>query len=232
MSREARPKSSELWIMISFVILACAVIALGLSFSGGAPVAVFGYHGTLILGLLFWARRRGPVLGEVRDLLGGIPPARVWILASFLIVSSGAAVLAMERYVRAELAPDLDHVDRTLRDWGIPVVSKAFAGIYAPIVNPLLEEFFWRGAVLTCLSERYGATRGILGMSLLFTSYHAIPLAHLFPLGIALLVLSLVFVGGVLFGFLARWSRGLWIPIFAHVSANVAVAIVRSRVMG
>jgi membrane protease YdiL (CAAX protease family) len=207
---------------LAAVVPAYLVIAFGLFGVGRASVAVVGYHLVLAGGVALFVRGHRSWGRGWREILGPAPGPGGWAAAA---VMAGAVA-------NSWLEPNAGHVQEVLRRWGVPFVSTTFANIYTPLVNPTLEELFWRGALLRSLAARVGPTRGLVLMAVLFTGYHALPLVALFSLSVVVLSLAVTLLGGLLFGLLVRWSGGLWLPLAVHVAADVCVVLVRGRLLG
>ncbi len=88
--------------------------------------------------------------------------------------------------------------------------------LYACLVNPLLEESFWRG----CFSNQ---SRKPNYVDLLFAGYHALILAAV--LKPAFVVAAFVALAGAswLFRNMYRLTGGLLIPLLAHLIADIAI---------
>lgn len=82
------------------------------------------------------------------------------------------------------------------------------------VVQGGAEEVAYRGFLMQAVQARWGAIAGLLVQALAFTLPH-LANPKVTPLGVANIVL-----GGLMFGALALWSRGLWVPIVVHALWN------------
>lgn len=88
--------------------------------------------------------------------------------------------------------------------------------IYACLVNPLLEEGFWRG----CFDTRSIRPNAV---DLLFAGYHALAVSVILkPLFVVLILLAMTFAGW-LFRMLYRGSGSLLPALFLHLAADIAI---------
>jgi membrane protease YdiL (CAAX protease family) len=103
-------------------------------------------------------------------------------------------------------------------------VSFILFAIYASIVNPFLEESFWRG----CFNS--GALHPNV-IDMLFAGYHALVVSPVLKAPFVLLVfLAMIFVGWF-FRMLYRITGGLAIPLLTHIIADIAILFAIWRIM-
>lgn len=96
------------------------------------------------------------------------------------------------------------------------------AGFAFAFINSILEEYLWRGLILSRTCDLWGSQPGLIVMSLAFGLYH-------YPLGFSIPVCLLFSLGGIYFGGIAICSKGLVLGTVMHISMNmlfVAVGIV------
>lgn len=92
--------------------------------------------------------------------------------------------------------------------------STMLAGIAFSVINSVLEEFLWRGFILSRTIDLWGEKLGLILMSLAFGLYH-------YPLGFSLPVCLLFSLGGIYFGGIAIRSKGLLLGTVMHISMNL-----------
>jgi membrane protease YdiL (CAAX protease family) len=91
----------------------------------------------------------------------------------------------------------------------------AFA-VYACLVNPFLEESFWRG----CFDNRAVGPNTI---DMLFAGYHALAVFPILKIPYVFLVFAAMFFVGWLFRTIYRLTGGLLIPLLMHIIADIAI---------
>lgn len=102
--------------------------------------------------------------------------------------------------------------------------SFLFFAVYSCLINPFLEESFWRG----CFKPKTWFPDYIDG---LFAGYHAIILLPVVkPLFVLLSFLALAFVSWF-FRLLFRRTGGLLIPLITHIIADMAILFALWKIM-
>ena len=88
--------------------------------------------------------------------------------------------------------------------------------IYACLINPLLEESFWRG----CFKNQ---ARWPNGVDVLFAGYHALSVFPVLkPFFVLFVFAAMIFVGW-LFRNIYRLTKGLIIPLITHIIADITI---------
>jgi membrane protease YdiL (CAAX protease family) len=109
---------------------------------------------------------------------------------------------------------------------GLPAIGVISTVVYAVVIAPFAEEFFFRGVLYRSVRDRYGLVRGLIATGFAFSLVHYIPAAW----EDTLLLIGVMFFNGIA---LAWWyeRRGtIWASIFAHMAFNViGVALLLSR---
>lgn len=88
--------------------------------------------------------------------------------------------------------------------------------IYACLVNPFLEELFWRG----CFKN---PTLWPNIIDILFAGYHALVVIPILKAPFVFLIFLAMVCVGWLFRILYRFNRGLLIPLMTHIVADIAI---------
>ena len=124
-----------------------------------------------------------------------------------------------------------------LRNWadfsGITASLTANAGVsrevfpivavYIPLVNALLEEFFFRGFAFLTLRQLFPEKFVYLFSAAVFALYHVSILQGWFSPALYALAMAGLTVGGLLFNWLDSRSGSLLPSYFVHMSANLAI---------
>lgn len=100
-------------------------------------------------------------------------------------------------------------------------LSIVFALLSVLVLAPFIEEFLFRGVLMTYIKKKIGAGGAILSSALFFALFHYSPSQGL---GNISLVISL-FILGVYLGFLYHKQGSLWAPIGLHMAFNLISAI-------
>ena len=163
------------------------------------------YHGLLcfFLPAMHIACSRSEWKGSCRAMGFKLPLAgKAFAWTAFLCVLLwGLVILAYLLFAR--YLPEKEELWRLVKALGLSRASLYFIGVYVIVINPFLEEFFWRGYVQSFLMNGYSPWLKILIPSIFFGGI------HFFPLVIVLAPWqSLIISGGIgLVGALWAFSR-------------------------
>jgi membrane protease YdiL (CAAX protease family) len=168
--------------------------------------AMLCYHAAIlaVLGLTGGGARASAALRGWRRSLGG--PMLVVCLAS------GAALALLWPWIRRD-GTDLGDVLAGLGLEGLAWV--AFIAYYT-IVNPWLEELFWRGWYPDQVR------RGVVA-DVLFAGYHVFVLLHFVGLAWALVAFGALATTAAAWRWIARQTGGLAIPCVTHLAADASI---------
>lgn len=174
-----------------------------------AWIAMIGFHAAILLTLAI-ARPNIPV----RILFTSNHPK--WILGSVLVCSIGGVGLYFLWQV-LKISYDLPSY---LHFIGLPSPSSWMLFIfYFSLVNPFIEEYFWRGYLGS--NSKFPAIN-----DLYYAGYHALVLwGMVHPILILLAVLILTFAGWF-WRQIAREDGGLLAPVLGHMAADFSILLV------
>jgi len=160
-SNEQRARALMLW-----ALMPCAAMWVGLYYLKSALWAYALYHVICLAPAIVWGRSLwlpSFIKPTLRDCL---------LLLGASIVFSAGAVLGYELIGKMLLSKE--HVLALLKEQGITGRLFIFFAFYATIVNPLLEELFWRGVLLNAFDRAVSRFKyfGITLSSLLYALFH------------------------------------------------------------
>ncbi|MBR2929289.1 MAG: CPBP family intramembrane metalloprotease [Oscillospiraceae bacterium] len=98
-----------------------------------------------------------------------------------------------------------------------------FVAVYIPLVNALLEEFFFRGFAFLTLRRFFSAKFAYLYSAVVFAVYHVSILQGWFSPAIYALAMTGLAVGGLLFDWVDSRAESLLPSYLVHMSANLAI---------
>jgi len=192
------------WIAPAMAYLA---VGLGLLFHS-AFGALVGFHAAIILSLLI-ARPNIPfsILWKNTNIK--------WIVLSILLCgSSGIALyLTWGRFSFAsDLSSQIEALGLTSSTW-IPFIA------YFALVNPFVEEYFWRGYL--------GSEAKSLHVSdFLYSGFHGLILIGKVRGDAVLFGLSMLVLAGWFWRQIAREDHGLLAPLLGHMAADFTILMV------
>ena len=190
------------WLAPVLVYLA---VAIGLFWVHHTLLAMLGFHIAIILCLLL-ARSQVfiSLLFKSRNIHG--------VILSILVCgSSGISMYYFWSHfgVVSDL-PDL------LKTYGLTPTTWPSFITYFTLINPLVEEYFWRGYL-------GGPTRGLHPSDFLYAGFHALILMDKVQTGAILYSLVVLVLAGWFWRQLARVDRGLLAPMMGHMAADFTI---------
>lgn len=115
---------------------------------------------------------------------------------------------------------------------GVTPGNFVLVSLYIALVNSLLEEFFFRGFGFLALRQQAGQRGANLFSAGAFALYHVAIMTSWFSLPLFLLLITSLFVAGLLFNWLDARSGSLYPSWLVHICANFAVNTVGFLLFG
>jgi hypothetical protein len=176
-------------------VLPYLAVGVGLFWIHNALLAVIGFHIAIVISLLL-VRSSVPVrvLFQSKDIR--------WVLLSILLGgSSGVILYFFWSYfgVVSDLPAHIESYELTRTTWPLFIV-------YFSLVNPLVEEYFWRGYLGS-------PTKGLHGSDFFYAGFHA------------LILWEKVRLGSILDSLVARREGGLLAPVLGHMAADFSIVM-------
>lgn len=188
-------------------ILPYLAVAVGLFCARHAFLALLGFHLAIILSLIL-ARSSIPL-----SLLFRSRNARRVLLSVLLGSSSGISLYILLSYpgVIDDLQGHVQALRLTSSTWPIFIT-------YFVMVNPLLEEYFWRGYLGS-------PTMGFYPSDFLYSGFHGLILwGKVQPVLIVYSLIVLV-AAGWFWRQVARIDEGLLAPVLGHMAADLTILL-------
>ncbi len=119
---------------------------------------------------------------------------------------------------------DFSNVAGTLsKNIGVNKENFIFVSIYISFINSLLEEFFFRGFTFSQLKKSKGKKFSYIFNSLIFSVYHIAMMIGWFSVWVFILLLTGLFIGGIIFSYLNEKTKTLFSSYLVHMFANFAI---------
>ena len=189
-------------------LLVYLAVGIGMFQLHNAWGALLGFHFAIVVSLL-WARPNIPIAILFRST------NIKWILLSVLLCgSSGLGLYFLWAYfgTATDLSAQIESLGLTPATW------PGFIAYFA-LVNPLLEEYFWRGYLGDTTSKLYI-------YDLIYAGFHALVLLGKVPgYSIVFAIIGLTFAGWF-WRQIAREDRGLLAPLLGHMAADLTILLV------
>ncbi len=210
----------ELWIIVCMMILPYSIIWLGMNFFKSAVVSLALYHGFCLLPGIIWGKEtfknhlRAP---SFLQLLGLVVASILFSITSVLAyLCFGDKVLSSP------------HVMELMRTVGYNQDIFWLISIYIVLINPILEELFWRGFVITKLDELCPDFPhcGLIWSSFAYGAFHY-PIMQLvmYP-GWAEFGTIMLMLYGAMLGVLYKKTGKILVPALAHASLTDLSAVI------
>jgi membrane protease YdiL (CAAX protease family) len=188
-------------------LLAYLAVGIGMFQLHSAWGALLGFH-VVIVGSLLWVRPNIPI--QVLFKSTNIK----WMISSVLLCgSSGLGLHFLWAYFGSatDLPAQIESLGLTPATW------PGFIAYFA-LVNPLLEEYFWRGYL-------GDPTNGFYIYDLIYAGYHALVLIGKVPMHSIIFALTGLTFAGWLWRQVAREDRGLFAPVLSHMAADFTILV-------
>ena len=201
--------AEKLWLAVPYLPL-----AVGLLLLKNAWVATFGFHAAILIVLWVHRTRWSP---DVLRRGGGwawLPLIALLTLAvGVLLVRIAAWYPGYDRYLR-----------ETLCGLGVSGPAMTALAFYICVVNPVLEEAFWRGLFfeghrrLAIPDLAYGGIHVIILLPFMYA--HQAVIGAVFLVGL-----------GYVWRMLVRWRKGNALSLAWHVAADLTILLVAARIV-
>ena len=144
-----------------------------------------------------------------------------------LLLSISVSVFLLAAYWVLGPFFDFSNVTKSMeKNAGITADNFLIVALYISIANAFLEEFFFRGFAYLELKKSTGKKTALLISSLAFSLYHISIMSSWFTLPLMFLLLSGLFVGGLIFNWLNESSNSLYSSWMVHMFSNFAINII------
>ncbi len=209
----------EFGYFIAAVIAACGIMAFtdgvimpGYAAKSAVKIAVF-----LLIPYIF-----SRIFKET-DLTSFIKFSKNGFGKSFLL-GAGIYLLITGGYFALSGIIDFSKIAGSLSEnAGVTKENFLFVSIYISFANSFLEEFFFRGFVFSNAKKLSGRKFAYLFSAGAFSLYHTAMMIGWFSLPVFLLILSGLFIGGIIFNMLNEKTGSVYTSWFVHMFANFGI---------
>ena len=193
-------------------ILPYLAVGIGLFWFHQAWIALLGFHFAIVLSLLLARPPHTPV-----KVLFKSSDIRWAILSVLLCGSTGISLYFFWSYsgFGNDLPAQIESLGLNSSNW-IAFIA------YFSLVNPFIEEYFWRGYL--------GNTTNSLYLSdFLYAGFHALILMDKMPTGSIIYSLTVLVFAGWFWRQIACADQGLLAPVLGHMAADFTILMVAYR---
>ncbi|MEM7681832.1 MAG: CPBP family intramembrane glutamic endopeptidase [Planctomycetota bacterium] len=174
-------------------------------------------------------RWHGDPASDLRGFRGFRRFRQSGMLAAHLTGGAIFLAIAVAYYGFAQHWIDVGPMREKIVQMGLDNLWLYLAGaLYWCTINSLLEEYFWRWFIFSCLRDvlpksTFGITTAIVLCALLFTAHHVVALSVYFDWTTTLLASAGVFIGGTTWSLLYLRYRNIWACYVSHVYPDVII---------
>ena len=192
-------------------ILPYLAVAIGIFWFQHAFLTLVGFHLAILLSLVL-ARSSVPV-----SILFKSKNIRWVVLSVVLCGSSGLSLNFLWSYFGV-----IDDLPNRIEALGLTKTTWPLFIAYFSLVNPLVEEYFWRGYLGS-------ATRHLYPSDFLYSGFHGLVLMGKIQASVVLYSLIVLVLAGWFWRQLARINGGLLAPMLGHMAADFTILMVIYR---
>lgn len=162
---------------------------------------------------------------------GALPKERWKITKQTLVLGTGSGLLFFIfifgglNWLHIYLL-DIGALRTLLVDWGFSGPAEIGLVFVLLILNPVLEELYWRGYMYEKLRKRGTAARAILMTASFYTLYHIISVLHLFETGYSFAAVIPVLAAGLFWGWIREKTGSIFAAIISHLLSDLGIICV------
>lgn len=186
-------------------VLPYLAVAIGLLWVHHAFLTLLGFHVAILFSLIL---ARSPIPITILFKSQNIR----WVVLNILLCgSSGISLYFLWPYLGlvSNLPAHIESLGLTRDTWPLFIT-------YFTLVNPLIEEYFWRGYLGS-------PTRWLHPSDFLYAGFHGLILMEKVQTGAVLYSLGVLVLAGWFWRQLAHADEGLLAPMLGHMAADFAI---------
>jgi membrane protease YdiL (CAAX protease family) len=121
---------------------------------------------------------------------------------------------------------ELSSLQQLLLEWGFSGSNVIWLILVLILVNPLLEELYWRDYVHNLLKNKIGVPRTIITTSIFYSLYHFLSLIPMLNFPFSIIAVVPVFFAGIIWGYFRVKLNSIISPVISHVLADTGIMLV------
>lgn len=121
---------------------------------------------------------------------------------------------------------DIEALRALLVDWGFTGPGEIGLVLVLLILNPVLEEVYWRGYMFEKLRVKGSAVHAISMTAAFYTLYHVLSVIHIFQAGYTLVAVIPVLIAGLFWGYIRERTGSITAAIIGHGLGDLGIICV------
>lgn len=121
---------------------------------------------------------------------------------------------------------DIDGLRALLVEWGFSGSGEIGLVLVLMLLNPILEEVYWRGYMYDKLRSGRKAGYAIAVTAVFYTLYHILSVIQIFAAGYALVAVLPVLIAGLFWGYIREKTGSIAATIIGHGLADFGIVCV------
>ncbi|WLD93866.1 CPBP family intramembrane glutamic endopeptidase [Alkalihalobacillus sp. AL-G] len=121
---------------------------------------------------------------------------------------------------------DVEHLQKLLTEWGFSGNGVFGLILVLLIVNPILEEVYWRGFMYTRLKEKVKPIHAIWIASACYTLYHFLSVIPMFQWPLNAIAVLPVFIAGLFWGYMREKTGSIIGTVISHALGDLGIMCV------
>lgn len=184
------------------------------------------FENVTITFLLFYGWLLGmPLLGKA------FPKERMHLSKQSLLIGIGSGVISFIFIFGGmiwlhEYLLDVEALRVLLVDWGFIGPGEIGLVLVLLLLNPVLEEVYWRGYLYEKIRKTGKAAKAIIVTASFYTLYHVLTVMQLFEVAYTLVAVIPVLIAGLFWGYVRERTESITAAIISHGLADLGIVCV------
>lgn len=197
------------------------MIFIGLPVLHNVPIAFFLFYGWLLAVPLITTYQskknifRMNLLFNKKSVLVGIISGLICLASIYyFVVIFQSSVL------------NIPQLQQQLLEWDFSGAKVLLLILVLILINPILEELYWREFMYNRLLHKFGSVKTIIIASTFYSLYHLIVVTEIFTFPFNVLAVLPVFLAGIMWGIFRIKLNSIAAPIISHSLADIGIMLV------
>ncbi|QFF99773.1 CPBP family intramembrane metalloprotease [Psychrobacillus glaciei] len=199
------------------------MIFIGLSLVHNVLITFFLFYGWLLfipLIIVYWNKEnrnsnRIQIPLSKKSLLVGAVSGLICLITIYSFV-----------FIFQSFVLDIPQLQQLLEEWDFSGKKVILLVLVLALINPILEEFYWREFMYSRLLPKIGNVTAIMITSIFYSLYHLIVVMETFSFPFNALAVVPVFLAGIMWAIFRYKLKSITAPIISHCLADIGIMLV------